>query len=103
MVLLASLLSLPAFAQQSQLVPQVPGRNWSLGPVVRPEPLRDSDVQAMKLQAIHEDAQKLSTLSETVQSDLKQLERGILPRNLGEDLKKIEKLSKKLREEMIQH
>lgn len=100
MVLLVGLLSFPALAQQSTLSPQLPGRNWSMGPTVHPEPLRQSDLQAVRLQTIHEDAEKLSALSGALQSELQQLQRGVFPQNMGEDLKKMEKLSKKLRQEM---
>jgi hypothetical protein len=54
----------------------------------------------MRLQVIHEDAEHLSALSISLQSDLQQLQKGMLTKDLAENLKKIEKLSKKLRQEV---
>jgi hypothetical protein len=103
MVLLVSLLTVPALTQQSGMIaPQLPGRNWTLTPSVRPEPPRESDLRAIRLQAIHEDAQHLSSLSISLQSDLQQLQKGMLTKDLADNLKKIEKLSKKLRQEVAQ-
>jgi hypothetical protein len=103
MVLLVSLLTVPALTQQSGMItPQVPGRNWTLPPSVRPEPLRESDLRAIRLQTIHEDADQLSALSVSLQSDLQQLQKGMLTKDLADNLKKIEKLSKKLRQEVAQ-
>ncbi len=57
---------------------------------------------AIRIQTIHEDAERLSALNAALQSDLQQLQKGVLPRNLSENLKKVEKLSKKLRQEVTQ-
>ncbi|HEY3975231.1 MAG TPA: hypothetical protein VGM18_19665 [Candidatus Sulfotelmatobacter sp.] len=54
----------------------------------------------VRLQLVHQDAQELFTLSAAVQSDLQQLGRGMLTKDLGAKLKKMEKLSKRLRQEM---
>lgn len=103
MVLLVSLLTVPAVTQQSGMItPQLPGRNWTMAPAVRPEPPRESDLKAIRLQVIHEDAEHLSALSISLQSDLQQLQRGMLTKDLAENLKKMEKLSKKLRQEVAQ-
>ena len=103
MVLIVSLLTVPALTQQSGMItPQLPGRNWTLAPSVRPEPPREADLRAIRLQAIHEDAEHLSALSMSLQSDLQQLQKGMLTKGLAENLKKIEKLSKKLRQEVAQ-
>ena len=100
-VLLVSLLTVPALTQQAPLTPQLPGRNWTLPPSVRPEAPRETDLRAVRLQNIHEDAQHLSALSISLQSDLQQLQKGMLTKDLAENLKKIEKLSKKLRQEVV--
>lgn len=100
LVLLVSLLTVPALPQQSNM--QAPGRSWSLAPAIRPEPPRQSDLRAVRLETIHQHAQELSALSSSVQSDLQQLQKGMLSKNLAENLKKMEKLSKKLRQEMGQ-
>lgn len=76
-----------------------PGGNWS-PTIVRPEPPRDLDSHAFKLQAIHQDAYDLSTLSAHLQTDLQELQKGLLPKDLPQTLKKMEKLSKKLRQEV---
>src|SRR5689334_12603304 len=103
LVLLVSLLTVPALTQQTGMItPQLPGRNWTLAPSVRPEPPREADLRAIRLQAIHEDAHRLSDLSISLQSDLQQLQKGMLTKDLAENLKKIEKLSKKLRQEVAQ-
>jgi hypothetical protein len=53
-----------------------------------------------RLAALHQDASELSVLSISVQSDLQKLQRGMLVKNLDENLKKMEKLSKKVRREI---
>ena len=60
----------------------------------------DLDLRAARLAAIHQDAAELSTLSGSVQPDLQQLQKGILAKDLEQRLKRMEKLSKKLRQEM---
>jgi hypothetical protein len=100
LVLLVSLLALPALPQQSSFNQRIPGRNWTPDPVVHPEPPSQSDLQAVRVHTIHEDAEQLSALSASMQSDLQQVQKGVLPRNFSENLKKMEKLSKKLRQEM---
>ncbi|MGC2473680.1 MAG: hypothetical protein WA485_05045 [Candidatus Sulfotelmatobacter sp.] len=50
--------------------------------------------------SIHQHAQELSALSNSVQSDLQQLQKGVLSKDLANNLKKMEKLSKTLRQEM---
>ena len=103
MVLLVSLLTVPALTQQSGMItPQLPGRSWTLPPSARPEPTREADLRAIRLQTIHEDAEHLSALSISLQSDLQQLQKGMLTKDLAENLKKMEKLSKKLRQEVAQ-
>lgn len=103
MVLLVSLLTVPALTQQSGMIaPQIPGRNWTMAPAVRPEAPREADLRAIRLQAVHEDAECLSALSVSLQLDLQQLQKGMLTKDLAENLKKIEKLSKKLRQEVAQ-
>jgi hypothetical protein len=91
-------LTVPSLSQ-STMNQHTPGGNWS-PTIVRPEPPRDLDSRAFKLQAIHQDAQDLSSLSAQLQSDLQQLQKGLLPKDLAQNLKRIEKLSKKLRQEV---
>jgi hypothetical protein len=102
LVLLVSLLTLPALPQHTTLTPQLPGRNWSLGPDIRPEPLSESDLRTVRIQTIRNDVEQLSALSTSLQADLQQIQKGVLPRDFSGNLKKMEKLSKKLRQEMAQ-
>ncbi len=96
------LLVVPASTQRCLL--QVGGqRAWPINErEVRPEPPRDLNLQAARIQSIHRHAEELSVLNVSLQSQLQQLQRGMLPKELPENLKKIEKLSKKLRQEMAQ-
>jgi hypothetical protein len=55
---------------------------------------------AFHLQAINQDAQELSALSASLQSDLLQLRKGMLTKDLTPNLKKMEELAKKLRQEV---
>lgn len=73
---------------------------WSRGQMMRPDTPPGLDPQAIKLEAIHHDAADLSSLSASVQTDLQQLQKGFLAKDLDQKLKKMEKLSKKLRQEM---
>ncbi|MFZ1142991.1 MAG: hypothetical protein ABR881_23385 [Candidatus Sulfotelmatobacter sp.] len=98
--LLLVLLAVPSVSQTniqariSQRVDQHEQRTSQV--VVPPSP----DVKAVRLQVLHRDATELSALSESVQSDLRQLQKGLLVKDLNENLKKLEKLSKKVRREM---
>lgn len=80
---------------------RVPGGNWS-PTIVRPEPPRDMNPLGLRQQAINRDAEDLSALSSAMQSDLSRLQKGMLPRDLARNLKKMEKLAKRLRQEVGQ-
>lgn len=77
----------------------MPGRNWS-PTIVRPEPPRDLNPEAFRLQGINRDAEELSALSALMQSDLSQLRKGVLSKELEQNLKKMEKLAKRLHQEV---
>ena len=49
---------------------------------------------------VHRDASELLELSQSVSSDINQAGKGIVTKDLGDKLKRIEKLSKKLRSEL---
>ncbi len=83
---------------QSTLQQHAPG-NWS-PTIVRPEPPRDLDPQRFKLQAIHQDTQDFYALSAQVQADLGELQKGRLSKDLAQHLKKMEKLARRLRQEV---
>ncbi len=101
--LLLVVLALPAASQRSNMqqrinrrVDQKMQRNDELN--TGTTPLQNAG--AARLQAIHQDAEEFSALSATVQSDLQNLQKGLLPKDLHENLKRLEKLSKKLRQEV---
>jgi hypothetical protein len=103
---LASLLPLflliPALGLQSKMQQQISQREQShqerISQVVNAT--AEPDAAAALRQTIHHDAEELSALSGSVQVDLRQLRSGILAKDLNEKLKRMEKLSKKLRREM---
>ena len=88
----------PAVAQQSKIYPMSPYTMKD----ARPEPLGEADLQVVRIQEIRHDVQELFSLSATLQSDLQQLQKGMLSKELGQHLKKMEKLSKKVRQEVGQ-
>lgn len=102
LVLLVSLLTVPALTQQSGMSAKLPGPNWTLPPTLRPEPPQESDLRAVRLESIRHHAEELASVSTSVQSGLQQLQRGVLSKDFAENLKKMEKLSKRLRQEMMQ-
>lgn len=95
---LFALSALPVLAQQQG---SLPARNamW-VNRDIRPEPPRDMNPEAARIEAIHKDAEQLSALNAALLSDLQQLRKGLLPKTLADNLKKVEKLSKKLRSEV---
>jgi len=93
------LLTVPVWSQQSTISQHLPGGNWS-PTIVRPEPPRDLNPEAIRLQSINHDAEELSALSSLMQSDLSQLRKGVLSKELEQNLKRMEKLAKKLRQEV---
>jgi hypothetical protein len=99
--LLLVLLAVPAVSQQSSIEARISQRiqdhEQKIERVMTAPKL---DARAARLQATHHDAEELSALSASVQSDLQQLRKGLLAKDLDEKLKKMEKLSKKLRRDM---
>lgn len=91
-------LTAPALTQQSKIYP---GSHYEMRDV-RPEPPRDLDLQAAHLQEVRNDIQELSSLSATLQNDMQQLQKGMRSKDLAQHLKRIEKLSKKVRQEVGQ-
>jgi len=51
-------------------------------------------------QQLQQDAAELAKLADSIPPQVEQVRRGLLPRDLNERLKKIEKLSKRLRNEL---
>lgn len=101
--LLLLLLAIPTFSQHSstplqrQIDQTVEQRQQQISRVPTSPEL---DTKAARIQAIRQDANDLSALSASLQSDLQKLQYGILVKDLHDNLKKMEKLSKKLRQEM---
>jgi hypothetical protein len=94
------LLAVSVFSQQSTVIQHTQDRVWSRGQPMRPDTPPELDPRAAILEAIHHDAADLSVLSASLQSDLEHLQKGMLAKDLGQKLKKMEKLSKKLRQEV---
>lgn len=93
-------LTVGAWAQQPRMTAgAVNGNMWS-DREIRPEPPRQSDLDAARLHAIHHDAEELSTVQAALQAQLQLLQKGMLHKDLAENLKKAEKLAKKLRQEV---
>lgn len=93
----------PAFSQQQGNVTQrINQRLDSHDNPLRPEPIPEADQRAIRLRAVDHDVQEWSALSSSLQSDLQQLQKGLLTKELNQKLKKIEKLSKRIRQEVAQ-
>lgn len=101
LVLLIVLLGVPAVCQratlQSRINASVEQRQQQIS---QTEPPAAPDVGTIRRQELHRDVTELSALSASVQSDLQKLQGGVLVKGLHENLKKLEKLSKKVRQEL---
>jgi len=98
--ILAFLFSIPLFSLQSGTVQREQQMIWSRGQMMKPDSPPELDLQAARIEAIRHDAADLSTLSASLQSDLQNLQKGLLAKDLEQKLKNLEKLSKKLRREL---
>jgi hypothetical protein len=100
---LSVFLIVPAFSQQQGSVMQRIDQRYALHDShMRPEPAPEVDQRANRQRAINHDIEELSALSTSLQSDFQQLQKGLLAKDLDQKLKKMEKLSKRLRQEMAQ-
>jgi len=99
--LLLILLAVPVVSQQdniqARINQRVERREQRTSQVVAAPQI---DERAARLQALHHDADEWSALSVSVQSDLQQLQKGMLVKDLNEKLRKMDKLSKKLRRDI---
>ena len=99
--LLLFLLTVPAVCQrgsvQAHVNQSVAEQQQHLNQMPPPAQL---DVTTARLEAVQQDANELSALSASIQSDLLKLQRGVFAKDLNDNLKKMEKLSKKLRKEI---
>jgi hypothetical protein len=89
---LAILISLPAPCQQGMPTPM--GR-----PIQWQHPLPEVSSQ-QRARGIQQEAHDLSELSTSIQDDLQKLQKGMLTKGLHEKLKRLEKLAKRLREDV---
>jgi len=89
---LAILISLPAACQQGMPTPMGRPIQWQ-----HPMPEVSSQQRA---RGIQQDAHDLSELSSSIQEDLQKLQKGMLSKDLHEKLKKLEKLAKRLRQDV---
>jgi hypothetical protein len=99
--LLFVLTAIPAISQQASLPDRISQRvdahEQRLSQVANgaaPDP------RATQMLIVRQDMEELSALSATVQAELQQLRKGLLAKDLDKDLKRMEKLSKKLRRDM---
>jgi len=60
----------------------------------------DPDLRAARLEAIKHDAADLSSLGTAMQADLQLLKKGMLAKDLESNLRRMEKLAKRLRQEI---
>jgi len=95
-------LTLPLFSQQASTAARVDQWIWSRGKMMEADAPPELDARAARLEAIHHDAEKLASLGVSLQSDLHQLQQGLLSKDLTQNLKKVETLSKRLRKEVGQ-
>jgi len=96
------LVTVPLFCQQGAVQPRVDQWVWSRGKPMRPDSPPELDTNAILIRTIQHDATELSSLNAALQSNLHDLQKGMMPKDLAENLKKVEKLSKKLRQEVTQ-
>ena len=100
-VLLLVLIAVPALSQQSTIQSRIDKKiDWHNEMAESTVPPEATDAAAARRQTIHQDAEELSALSVSLYPDLQQLRKGLLSKDLAEKLKKMEKLSKKLRRDM---
>jgi hypothetical protein len=96
-LLLASVLLVPPAAAPQR--PHPPGLE---DPSKNAPPLEPpmNKVPAVKASEVQHDSAELLQLAQSVSNDVNQASKGVLPTDLGAKLRRIEKLSKKLRREL---
>jgi hypothetical protein len=90
----------PAFGQQGNIAQRINQRFELHDSHLRPGAAPEIDQRANRQREINRDIEELSALGTSLQSDLQQLQKGLLVKDLNQKLKKMEKLSKKLRQEV---
>jgi hypothetical protein len=98
------LLAVPSASQQpgmaQRINQRIDSREQQISQIAKEPTPAELEVRAARLQTLHHDAEELTALSTSVQSDLQQLDKGLLTKDLNDKLKKMEKLSKRLRQEI---
>jgi hypothetical protein len=64
-------------------------------------PEQRAPVKQVNVAQLRHDAEELAQLERTIQAQIAEAERGAVPKDLGANLKKIQKLSKRLRRELL--
>ena len=64
-------------------------------------PREPAPVKQVNVAQLRHDAEELARLGQTVQAQSSEAERGAVPKDLGENLKTIQKLSKRMRSELL--
>jgi hypothetical protein len=64
-------------------------------------PQQRAPVKQVDVAQLRRDAEELARLGQTVQAQIREAERGAMPKDLGDNLRKIQKLSKRLRGELF--
>lgn len=100
---LSLIVATPGLGQQANIMQKVDQRYAAHDRNLRPEAAPEVDERERRLRLINQDVQDLSALSASLQSDLQQLQKGFLTKDLSQKLKKMEKLSKRLRQETQQN
>jgi hypothetical protein len=80
--------------------PIPPGYGSAPPTIYTPAPSRRSPAPQIDTAAVQREAKELLELSQSVQPDIESLKRGLLSNDLTDKLKRIEKLSKRLRNEI---
>jgi len=99
--ILLLLLAVPGLPQQDNRM-RISQAIWNRGQPMRPDSVPELNSEAYRLQAIYKDTEEFSALSTSLQTDLQQLQKGVLVKDLNQRLKKMERLAKRLREEVAQ-
>lgn len=87
----------PAFAQGTPIPPGIRQADRAEQQAQRDIPPPTQPRVQLDLVKLHQDAEDLARLAQTIPSDLASIQKGILPKDTLEKLKQIEKLSKNIR------
>ena len=98
------LFALPTYAQLGAPLgrcgPSPPDPRWPQNQLPEQVSLETQKRSTLDMLGLQRDAQELAELSASIPADVKRVNRGLLPKDLVEKLKRVEKLSKHLRSEL---